>query len=606
MGILTPKTRNRIFPSGSILTVLLALVTIFACQVEEPIPTYTLTTSVTPSEGGKISVSPQESNYIEGSQITLTPEPNENWIFKQWEGDATGSTTPLQITMTSNKSITGVFVKRDYPLNIKIEGEGTVEEKIVPNPSGREYPHGTTVELTPKPKEGWEFDSWSGDLSGNENPKRITVDKQKNVTAKFKESLIYSKTVEIDLIYPEVSQQALTSTIYHFPAKVYMTTSGQEYIIHNPSARLTDNNSFEYVGPIQLKRENEQWRLDKIYKDIKIGNSRNTHILNNNSYLVSSAPELPGGIGVPDQDYWVTMENGSLTWKKINPELRWSHDISGGDLNNDGLMDVVCATPLSIFLQNANGTFTKRDDLYKWEQRISAFAVEVADVMGDITPEIITGGYFGSGNPLQRNNLAVYTLNKQTGKFEIIFDNQNPNIFFDVDLGATSIEVHDFDKDGKKDIAVAREGGFNERITPLRTIEVWKGDGNGNFTYLDKIQYSQDQLDFTEFICKDVNNDGYIDIILNGNGGGDLFRVKNQQGAWVKTRLNHLIQLNDGKGNFSPFNGNDLDVEGAPNVPDYLYPFMRSNKLYFFGTHTKQNIANGIRVTYWDVKLNIF
>jgi len=88
--------------------------------------------------------------------------------------------------MTSNKSVVGVFVKRDYPLNINIEGEGTVTEVIVTNPSGREYPHGTTVELTPVPKEGWVFESWGGDLTGNEIPKQITVDKEKNVTVKFK------------------------------------------------------------------------------------------------------------------------------------------------------------------------------------------------------------------------------------------------------------------------------------------------------------------------------------------------------------------------------------------------------------------------------------
>jgi uncharacterized repeat protein (TIGR02543 family) len=186
MGILTPKTRNGIFSSESIFTVLLALVTVFACEVEEPIPTYTLTTSVTPSEGGKIVVSPQVPNYQEGTQVILTPEPKENWVFKQWEGDATGSISPLPITMSANKAITGVFIKRDYPLNIKIEGEGTVDEKIIPNPSGREYPHGSTIELTPKPKEGWGFIGWEGDLTGKEIPKRITVDKQKNVTAKFK------------------------------------------------------------------------------------------------------------------------------------------------------------------------------------------------------------------------------------------------------------------------------------------------------------------------------------------------------------------------------------------------------------------------------------
>ncbi len=157
ISINTPKDSKKNFMSTNklgwftkgLVGALLAVLGFTACEVEEPIPTYTLTISSSPAEGGKITISPQVPNHPEGSQVTLTPEPNENWVFKQWEGDATGSTTPLQITMTTNKTITGVFVKRDYPLNIKIEGEGTIEEKIVTNPSGREYPHGTTVELTP-------------------------------------------------------------------------------------------------------------------------------------------------------------------------------------------------------------------------------------------------------------------------------------------------------------------------------------------------------------------------------------------------------------------------------------------------------------------------
>jgi uncharacterized repeat protein (TIGR02543 family) len=166
--------------------VLFGLLIVTACEFEDPIPTYTLNTNISPSEGGKISISPQLPNYKAGEVVTLTPEPNEHWVFKQWDGDATGNTTPLQISMNSNKSITGVFVKREYPLNIKIEGQGTVEEKIIANPSGRDYPHGTRVELKPIPKEGWVFESWGGDLSGNETPQIIAVDKEKNVLVKFK------------------------------------------------------------------------------------------------------------------------------------------------------------------------------------------------------------------------------------------------------------------------------------------------------------------------------------------------------------------------------------------------------------------------------------
>ena len=40
-----------------------------ACEVEDPIPTYTLTTSLSPNEGGKITISTQESSYPEGTQV---------------------------------------------------------------------------------------------------------------------------------------------------------------------------------------------------------------------------------------------------------------------------------------------------------------------------------------------------------------------------------------------------------------------------------------------------------------------------------------------------------------------------------------------------------
>uniref|UniRef100_UPI004048FFD4 InlB B-repeat-containing protein n=1 Tax=Flavobacterium sp. TaxID=239 RepID=UPI004048FFD4 len=141
------------------LAVILTLI-FCSCSTEEPIPTHTLAVSVSPAEAGKITISPQSPDYKAGDLVTLSAEPNEHWVFKQWEGDVSGSSNPLQITMNTNKSVVGVFVKRDYPLNITITGEGTVEEKIVPNPGGREYPYETNVELTPNPKEGWVFESW--------------------------------------------------------------------------------------------------------------------------------------------------------------------------------------------------------------------------------------------------------------------------------------------------------------------------------------------------------------------------------------------------------------------------------------------------------------
>jgi hypothetical protein len=168
----------------TIILLFIFAIVLSSCAVEE-IPKYKLSTTVSPTEGGKIIVSPQSPDYKAGDVVTLTAEPNEHWVFKQWEGDGSGSLTPLQITMSSNKSVVGVFIKRDYPLTLTIDGEGTVEEKIVTNPGGKVYPHGSTVELTPKPNNGWVFSSWGGDLTGSEIPKRIIIDKEKKVTVKF-------------------------------------------------------------------------------------------------------------------------------------------------------------------------------------------------------------------------------------------------------------------------------------------------------------------------------------------------------------------------------------------------------------------------------------
>ncbi|WP_339904113.1 BspA family leucine-rich repeat surface protein [uncultured Cyclobacterium sp.] len=170
---------------------LLVFLTVFVSCVEtedtKSTQTFTLSTTVNPDEGGVIKTSPGGSSFDVGESVSLTAEPNSNWVFQEWEGDASGSTNPLALAMNSNKSVTAVFVKRDYPLNITIEGEGTVGEKIITNPSAKEYPQGTTVELTPIPKEGWVFDSWSGDLEGNEVPAIILVDKEKNVAVTFRE-----------------------------------------------------------------------------------------------------------------------------------------------------------------------------------------------------------------------------------------------------------------------------------------------------------------------------------------------------------------------------------------------------------------------------------
>jgi frataxin-like iron-binding protein CyaY len=150
---------------------------------EEKGKSYNLSVSALPTLGG--TVNPQKGSFREGTVVTLTATPSNGWRFVRWEGDWSSTQNPSEITLLKDYSLIGVFEKRTYPLNITIEGQGTVQERIV-SPKTTDYPFHTVVELTPVPASGWEFDSWGGDLNGNHKPQTITISKSMNVVARFK------------------------------------------------------------------------------------------------------------------------------------------------------------------------------------------------------------------------------------------------------------------------------------------------------------------------------------------------------------------------------------------------------------------------------------
>lgn len=68
--------------------------------------TYTLNVTAV---NGSVTKSPNQASYIHGTMVTLTAVPNTGYTFSGWSVDATGSTNPLTISMTSNKNITANF-----------------------------------------------------------------------------------------------------------------------------------------------------------------------------------------------------------------------------------------------------------------------------------------------------------------------------------------------------------------------------------------------------------------------------------------------------------------------------------------------------------------
>ncbi len=71
--------------------------------------TYVLNTSASPSSGGTVSLSPNQSNYQDGTTVALTAVPSTGYQFDNWSGDLSGVTNPATLTMSANRSVIANF-----------------------------------------------------------------------------------------------------------------------------------------------------------------------------------------------------------------------------------------------------------------------------------------------------------------------------------------------------------------------------------------------------------------------------------------------------------------------------------------------------------------
>lgn len=107
MEILTSEWHNRKFPLGSTFAVLVALITIFACEVEEPIPTSKFIITFSAGDGGTVSTTGGE--YKQGQIVDVTAIPKNGYFFQEWVGDITSFQDSISLTVDSDKTITAKF-----------------------------------------------------------------------------------------------------------------------------------------------------------------------------------------------------------------------------------------------------------------------------------------------------------------------------------------------------------------------------------------------------------------------------------------------------------------------------------------------------------------
>ena len=137
--------------------------------------------------------------YQDGTEVVVEAIPDEYWGFSHWEGNVPEEKSEEEmiiITMDDDKEIEANFRElEEYELTINAEEGGTTD----PEPDTYTYYEGTEVTVEAIPDDDWFFDSWTGDVTGEDEEITFTIESDMEITATFTEEVPeYELTVNID------------------------------------------------------------------------------------------------------------------------------------------------------------------------------------------------------------------------------------------------------------------------------------------------------------------------------------------------------------------------------------------------------------------------
>ena len=142
------------------------------------VPVYTITVSANPSEGGTVSGG---GNYLEGTSVTATATPAENYVFDNWteNGSVVSSDASYTFTVESTRNLVANFHLNQVAISVSANPSdgGTVE-------GGGDYTIGTQCTVTAEANTGYTFQNWT------ENGTEVSTDASYTFTVSNSRTLV--------------------------------------------------------------------------------------------------------------------------------------------------------------------------------------------------------------------------------------------------------------------------------------------------------------------------------------------------------------------------------------------------------------------------------
>ena len=158
--------------------------------------TYSLT--IPDVSGGTVLISPDQESYAYGTEITLTANPDLNYSFDGWSGDASGSENPYTFTIESDMTVTASFITYDLTV-VVLEGSGEVDI----TPEQPSYLYNTEITITVEPDSNYIFSSFQVYESQSdsevitENPYTFNIQSDVYIT------IIFTEQFTVNIITPD-------------------------------------------------------------------------------------------------------------------------------------------------------------------------------------------------------------------------------------------------------------------------------------------------------------------------------------------------------------------------------------------------------------------